>query len=143
MKVTLSFHALRKFWIIISFANISDKGYLYWRVGGYSNVTAKKVSAWYHTEESYLSVEATAYALLTEMHYGEVEHVGPIVKWLIEQRNSAGMFKSTQVNHHHHQFGAGRGDVEAYKQKKQATSFRMICWWWLSSVLAMSCPFSL
>lgn len=73
-----------------------DKGYLYWRVGGYSNVTAKKVSAWYHTEESYLSVEATAYALLTEMHYGEVEHVGPIVKWLIEQRNSAGMFKSTQ-----------------------------------------------
>lgn len=72
------------------------KNYLYWKVDAFSNMTDEKVSAWYHKEESYLSVEATAYALLTELHYGEVESAGPIVKWLIEQRNSAGMFKSTQ-----------------------------------------------
>ncbi|GAB1607029.1 complement component C3 [Argonauta hians] len=72
------------------------KDYRYWRVSELDTDLGGSPDATFHSEESYLSVEATAYALLTQLHFGLVEESGPIVKWLTEQRSEAGMFKSTQ-----------------------------------------------
>lgn len=44
-----------------------------------------------------LSIETSAYALLTQVLMGRVKYAGPIVRWLTTQRNAAGGFSSTQV----------------------------------------------
>ncbi|CAI9738204.1 complement component C3 [Octopus vulgaris] len=76
-------------------ANLGND-YRYWTVTEIDNGFGRTPDALYHSEESYLSIEATAYALLTELHFGRIEESTPIVKWLTEQRSEAGMFKSTQ-----------------------------------------------
>ncbi|XP_072886282.1 complement C4-like isoform X2 [Hemitrygon akajei] len=43
-----------------------------------------------------IEVETTAYALLTAVHMRELNYASAIVKWLTEQRNYGGGFRSTQ-----------------------------------------------
>ena len=48
----------------------------------------------------YLTLEATAYALLALVKVQEFEKAGPIVKWLNEQQKYRGGYGSTQVKHY-------------------------------------------
>ncbi len=51
----------------------------------------------YYCRTSSCDVETTAYALLAFANRGNLAYSLPIVRWLIEQRNPRGGFKSTQV----------------------------------------------
>ena len=42
-------------------------------------------------------IEATAYALLTYLEWGEILEARPIFDWLVSQRTPHGGFQSTQV----------------------------------------------
>lgn len=51
---------------------------------------------WYFEVPNGVSVEMTAYAMLTYLEKGLVQDALPIMKWMVSQRNSEGGFASTQ-----------------------------------------------
>ncbi|XP_078580350.1 complement C3-like [Branchiostoma floridae x Branchiostoma japonicum] len=67
----------------------------YWEADASSIADGQK-PYWYTRKPSAIAVETTAYALLTQMHLGDIQYSNPIVVWLTLQRNSAGGFVSTQ-----------------------------------------------
>ncbi|XP_019632208.1 PREDICTED: ophiophagus venom factor-like [Branchiostoma belcheri] len=67
----------------------------YWEADA-SSLGGGQQPYWYTRKPSAIAVETTAYALLTQMHIGDVQYSNPIVVWLTQQRNSAGGFVSTQ-----------------------------------------------
>ncbi|CAH1241049.1 C3 [Branchiostoma lanceolatum] len=67
----------------------------YWEADA-SSIADGQQPYWYTRKPSAIAVETTAYALLTQMHLGDVQYSNPIVVWLTLQRNSAGGFVSTQ-----------------------------------------------
>lgn len=54
------------------------------------------VPYWYQHNPKAVSVEMTAYALLTQLEMGDLGYSHPIVVWLTEQRGKRGEFVSTQ-----------------------------------------------
>ena len=44
------------------------------------------------------NIEATAYALLTYTHKGDIVKAMEVAKWIVKQRNPNGGFSSTQVS---------------------------------------------
>lgn len=51
---------------------------------------------WHYELPNGVSVEMTAYAMLTYLERGLVQDALPIMKWLVSQRNGEGGFASTQ-----------------------------------------------
>uniref|UniRef100_H3B954 Complement C3 n=1 Tax=Latimeria chalumnae TaxID=7897 RepID=H3B954_LATCH len=52
---------------------------------------------WPEPKGSLFTIEATAYALLANLHYRKADRIPPIVKWLTEQRFYGGGYGSTQA----------------------------------------------
>lgn len=67
----------------------------YWKVDP-KVVIAKETRLNRAPQAPAIEVETTAYALLTAVHMNEFDYASAIVKWLTEQRNYGGGFRSTQ-----------------------------------------------
>ena len=73
-------------------------GLQYWGYAGDDEFGDLEKPYWYVKKPGALSVETTAYALLTQLTLNDVTASNPIVAWLLQQREEHGSFVSTQVS---------------------------------------------
>lgn len=71
--------------------SLGDK--MYWKATTEVSKKKRSLQNW----ASSTDIEATSYNLLTYIYLGKMTEAGPIVKWLVSQRNPNGGYHSTQV----------------------------------------------
>lgn len=78
------------------FPGSRHRGYRYWPIETSDYHNQSSIPYWYRKNPSAVSIETTAYALLTQLELDKIIYSHNIVEWLIEQQQASGAFISTQ-----------------------------------------------
>lgn len=73
-----------------------ETGYRYWPIEPSDFTNQTDIPFWYRKPPSSISIETTAYALLTQLALDKLQYSHNIVEWMVEQQQASGAFISTQ-----------------------------------------------